>query len=87
MPPDRGNGAKPFSDVHLDLDAVKRLERWAWRPSRSGEFPAYFYDGVHFWWQPRFCERVMVTTAVVPSEGWRHWASCNCGRCRESAHA
>ena len=71
-----------FSSVRLTLTDVKRMQRWAWRPASSGEYPTHFYDGINFWWQPRPYERVMVPDAVAPSDGWRHRATCNCAICR-----
>jgi hypothetical protein len=75
-------GEEFFSPARLTLADVKAMDRWAWRPSGSGEFPTFFYDGIHFWWQPRQFERVMLTRAIVPNDGWRHRATCNCTICR-----
>ncbi len=70
-----------LSSALLTLRDVLRTQRWAWRPGSSAEFPTYSFDGINFWWQPRRDERVMVAMAVVPSDGWRHQASCGCEVC------
>ena len=80
-------GPGNFSAVLLTLREVLRTQRWAWRPSSSAELPTYSFDGINFWWQPRRDERVMVAVAVVPSDGWRHQASCGCEVCIGSQQA